>query len=87
MACQIQRNIAIERIQSLVFGDHARSPSYTASSGLIWSRDTLTRKEVAPTLDMDAIPTGHQIFSFLDTVRHLSLYPVRHLLKLSDREV
>lgn len=75
-----QGMIPIERLESLVFGNYAGRLKYTASSGLLCSRDTLTRKGIAPTLDMDSIPTGHQIFSLLDTVSHLSPYPARHLL-------
>ncbi|OBT61202.1 hypothetical protein VE03_08711 [Pseudogymnoascus sp. 23342-1-I1] len=62
-----QGMIPIERLESLVFGNYAGRLNYTASSGLLCSRDTLTRKGVAPTLDMDAIPKGHQIFTLLDT--------------------
>lgn len=79
--------IPIERLECLVFGNYAGRLNYTASSGLLCSRDTLTRKGVAPTLDMDAVPTGHQIFTLLDTVsRHFSPYPVRHLLNSHFRE-
>ncbi|KFY68375.1 hypothetical protein V496_01118 [Pseudogymnoascus sp. VKM F-4515 (FW-2607)] len=62
-----QGSMPIERLESLVFGDNTGRLSYTASSGLLCSRDALTRKGIAPTLDMDAIPTGHQIFTLLDT--------------------
>ncbi|KFY47502.1 hypothetical protein V495_01940 [Pseudogymnoascus sp. VKM F-4514 (FW-929)] len=62
-----QGMIPIEQLESLVFGNYAGRLNYSASSGLLCSRDTLTRKGVAPTIDMDTIPTGHQIFTLLDT--------------------
>lgn len=80
-----QGMVSIEQLESLVFGNYANRLKYTASSGLLCSRDTLTRKGIAPILDMDAIPTGHQIFTLLDTVSHSSLShsslrPAWHLL-------
>jgi hypothetical protein len=77
-----QGMMPIDQLESLVFGNYAGRLNYSASSGLLCSRDTLTRKGVAPTIDMDAIPTGHQIFTLLDTVSYLPLYPVSSLAKL-----
>ena len=75
-----QGMIPIEQLGNLVFGNYTGRLNYTASSGLLCSRETLTRKGIAPILDMNSIPAGHQIFSLLDTVSRFSPYPVWHLL-------
>jgi hypothetical protein len=61
----------IEKLESIVFGNHAERLEYTASSGLLCSRDNLTRRGIAPVIEPEAIPAGHSIFTLIDTVSHL----------------
>ncbi len=65
-----QGTMPIENLESIVFGNHAGRLDYTASSGLLCSRDPLTRRGIAPVIDMDAIPAGHNVFTLVDTVSY-----------------
>lgn len=65
-----QGTMPIEQLESMVFGNHVGRLEYTASSGLLCSRDNSTRKGIAPVIDMEAMPVGYSVFTLLDTVSH-----------------
>jgi hypothetical protein len=57
----------IKQLESMVIDNHAGRLEYAASSGLLCSRDSSTRKGIAPVIDMITIPAGSHIFTLLDT--------------------
>lgn len=65
-----QGTMPLEQLESMVFGNHAGRLEYTASSGLLCSRDNSTRKGIAPVIDTKAMPVGYNVFALLDTASH-----------------
>ena len=65
----IEGTMPIEQLERLAFGTGGHGwLEYSASNERLCSRDSQTRTGIPPTIDPQSLPTGHRVFTLLDTV-------------------
>ncbi|MCJ1451119.1 hypothetical protein MMC28_001454 [Mycoblastus sanguinarius] len=65
----IEGTMPIDQLERMALGTvagHGRL-QYSASSGILCSRNSQTRTGVSPTIDPESLPAGHRVFTLLDT--------------------